>query len=251
MEKSLVVYATRAGSSKVIAEKIADIIGCETVSVKSCKQSMIYAVDNVIFVGCIRMNYIYKYKKFAINMNLNSKHLITVAVGMTYPDTEFIKHVEEKNHHDNNADSYSFAYLQGAFDLQTVKSKLERFLMVKLAENVEGKDASYIKSESERNMLACVKAPHNFFRNHHVAPIVGLIDSELSARIPMTLQMEYDDDGVEIPAIRPCVLDMSVSDIELSDIELSDIDVCDTPVIDTDMSDIDVCDNHDDACQPE
>ena len=208
MEKSLVVYATRAGSSKIIAERIADALQCEVVSVKKCKQNMIYDASNIIYIGGIRMNIIYKYKKFALNMNLNNKRLITVAVGLTYPEQELIEHIELKNHHDINASVYEFAYLQGAFDIDKVKTKLEKLLLEKLADGVVKKGADYIRSASEKNIVKCVAKPHNFFRNHHIAPILNIIDENLGSRIPMTLQMEYDDEGVALPQSRLCVLDM-------------------------------------------
>ena len=207
MDKTLVVYATRAGSSKVIAQWIANALQCDTLPVSKCKQSMINCVDNVIYIGCIRMNTIYKYKKFASKMDLKGKSLITVAVGMTYPEQEFIKHLAEKNHHDISADEYEFAYLQGAFDMDKVNTKMEKFMLNLLADSIDKKGVDYQMTKSEKSIVNCVKSPQRFMRTQHILPIVSLIDPEKAKFIPMLLIMEYDEEGNDMSAPRPCVLE--------------------------------------------
>lgn len=207
MDKTLVVFATRAGSSKVIARWIADALQCDIVPVSECKQLMINNVDNTIYVGGIRMNSIYKYKKFVSKMSLENKRLITVAVGMTYPEKEFIKHLAVKNHHHINANEHEFAYLQGAFDITKVKTKMERVMLNMLADSIDKKGAAYDMTKSEKCIVNCMNSPQTFMRTQHISPIVNLIDVEKSKCIPMLLIMEYDEEGNDMSAPRPCVLE--------------------------------------------
>ncbi len=206
MDKSLVVYATRAGTSKDIAESIANVLQCEAVAVNKCKQKMIYEVKNIIYVGGIRMNIMYKYKRFVSNMNLQSKKLVTVAVGMTYPTLDFIRLVARKNNHDINASEHVFTYLQGAFDLAKVKTRMEKFLLVKLAENIENKfTESGTISDSEKVLLDSVKTPAKYFRNNHLVPVIEIIDIDRAGCIPVNLMIEYDKEGNIVSYDRPCI----------------------------------------------
>ena len=129
MGRTVVLYASRYGTTERYAKEIAQRLGCEAVNVKQWKQQRFSDYDTVIFGGSLYASAIRGVKALTKHEALlDGKRLIVFTVGMAAPDSPTLEQVWAQNFSPDMQRRIAFFHLRGAIDYARL-SPLHRLMM--------------------------------------------------------------------------------------------------------------------------
>lgn len=129
MGKTVVLYATRYGTTERYAQEIASRLGCEAVNVKRWKAERFRDYDTVVFGGPLYGGAIRGVKAITQHeAELAGKRLVVFTVGMAKEDAPSLTGMRESNFGQTLRERIAFFHLRGAMDYGRL-SPLHRAMM--------------------------------------------------------------------------------------------------------------------------
>lgn len=159
--KSVVIYKSKTGYTKVYAEWIAEALDCDIKEQKDIKTGELADYDTIIFGGGIYVGGIAGIKLITKNYDaLKSKNLLVWATGLTPEDDEEVTKMWEKNFNEDQLSHIRTFYLRGGFDFNKLGAKDKLFMkafrkmLEKEKEPKPGMDG-FLKSFHEPQDFSC------------------------------------------------------------------------------------------------
>lgn len=129
MGRTVVLYASRYGTTERYAREIAQGLGCEAVSVERWKPRRFSDYDTVIYGGSLYASAIRGVKALTKHAALlEGKRLIVFTVGMAAADSPSLEQVRAQNFAPAMRARIAFFHLRGAMDYARL-SPLHRLMM--------------------------------------------------------------------------------------------------------------------------
>lgn len=172
--KTVVIYKSKTGFTKIYAEWIAKELSADIFDVAKVDANILMTYDTVIYGGSLHAVGIIGVKFIKENLDkLKDKKVVVFATGASPWKEEAINEVRNKNFTPEQQKYIRFFYLRGGFDYSKLKS-VDKVLMTLLKWKLKRKKDL---SSNERDMLAAYDKPINFTRKDNIDEIIAYVNS--------------------------------------------------------------------------
>lgn len=172
MEKTVVIYKSKHGSTEKYARWIGEELSCPVVSTKEFSRKDFALYDNIIFGGCVHAGGIMGFDLIKKNIrHLEGKKVVVFAVGLNVMQKETRMQLREINFDKKRLQSLTCYYCPGAYDPAKIKG-LDSALMKMMTNMIEGKKPSEITDE-DRLLLKQVEEGADLTDKKYIEPIIA------------------------------------------------------------------------------
>lgn len=171
-KKTVVVYSSKTGYTKIYADWIAQELKCEALDASKVKVADLLSYDTIIYGGGVYASSINGAKIITKNFNdLKNRKLIIFAVGSSPVNDENTKKLHEFNIPEEQRKDISFYYLRGGFDYNRL-SPFYKFMMT-IFKSVLKKSKN--PTEDQKDMIANFKVPQNYTKKENIEAILQTV----------------------------------------------------------------------------
>lgn len=173
-KKTVVIYKSKTGFTKIYADWIAQELKCEVFEASNVKVTDLSGYDTIIYGGGIYASSINGAKMITKNYNdLKDKKIIVFAVGSAPASDDNTKNLREFNIPAEQRNDISLFYLRGGFDYSRL-SPMNKFLMTIFKTMLKKSK----RPENDRNdFIEKFKVPQNFTNKTNIEPILQTVRS--------------------------------------------------------------------------
>ncbi|MBR6529696.1 MAG: hypothetical protein IKT62_06630 [Firmicutes bacterium] len=173
MERTVVIYKSKHGSTKQYAEWIGEELDCPVIEEKDFSKKDFDKYDNIIFGGCVQAGGIQGFDLIKKNMRwgrLDDKKIVTFAVGLNVMQKETRMQLREINFDKSYVERMTCYYCPGAYKPEEIKG-IDAGIMKLMVKMLEGKDPLEM-TEDDKKLLEAVKKGANYVDRKYIEPIV-------------------------------------------------------------------------------
>ncbi len=171
MNKVVVVYKSKYGSTKQYAEWIAEETQGDLFEASAIKGDMLVKYDTIIYGGGMYAVGILGFKMIRSNyQQLKDKKIIVFSVGLSKESPEAIHHIKENNFSEEMRENVEFYMLRGAMNFEKL-SFTDKMMMKALKKKIQKKDPEAL-SEEEQGILDCCDNPVSMMDRETIQTIV-------------------------------------------------------------------------------
>ena len=172
MDRTVVIYKSKHGSTKQYAEWIGEELDCPVIAEKDFSKKDFDNYDNIIFGGCVQAGGIMGFDLIKKNMRrLENKKIVTFAVGLNVMQKETRMQLREINFDKKRVERMTCFYCPGAYKPEEIKG-IDAGIMKMMISMLEGKGALEM-TEDEKKLLDAVKNGANYVDRKYIEPIVN------------------------------------------------------------------------------
>lgn len=172
MEKTIVIYKSKHGSTQKYAQWIGEELDCPVVKAEKFLKKDFPLYDNIIFGGGVQAGGIMGFDLIKKNMRkLRGKKVITFAVGLNVMEPETRMQLREINFDKPQVKSMTCYYCPGAYNPEEVKG-IDKGIIKMMINMLEAKTPSQM-TENDRNLLKAVKEGADLIDRKYIEPIVA------------------------------------------------------------------------------
>lgn len=174
MERTVVIYKSKHGSTKQYAEWIGEELECPVISADDFSKKDFVNYDNIIYGGCVQAGGIQGFdliKKAMRWGRLDGKKVITFAVGINIMQKETRMQLREINFDKSYVERMTCFYCPGAYKPEEIKG-IDAGIMKLMVKMLEGKDASEM-TEDDKRLLDAVHNGANYVDRKYIEPIIN------------------------------------------------------------------------------
>lgn len=174
MERTVVIYKSKHGSTKQYAEWIGEELDCPVIEEKDFSKKDFDKYDNIIFGGCVQAGGIQGFDLIKKNMRwgrLDDKKIVTFAVGLNVMQKETRMQLREINFDKSYVERMTCYYCPGAYKPEEIKG-IDAGIMKLMVKMLEGKDPLEM-TEDDKKLLEAVKKGANYVDRKYIEPIVN------------------------------------------------------------------------------
>ena len=173
MERTVVIYKSKHGSTKQYAEWIGEELDCPVIEEKDFSKKDFDKYDNIIFGGCVQAGGIQGFDLIKKNRRwgrLDDKKIVTFAVGLNVMQKETRMQLREINFDKSYVERMTCYYCPGAYKPEEIKG-IDAGIMKLMVKMLEGKDPLEM-TEDDKKLLEAVKKGANYVDRKYIEPIV-------------------------------------------------------------------------------
>ena len=172
MDRTVVIYKSKHGSTKQYAEWIGEELDCPVIAEKDFSKKDFDKYDNVIFGGCVQAGGIMGFDLIKKNMRrLEEKKIVTFAVGLNVMQKETRMQLREINFDKKRVERMTCFYCPGAYKPEEIKG-IDVGIMKMMISMLESKGALEM-TEEDKKLLDAVKNGANYVDRKYIEPIVN------------------------------------------------------------------------------
>ena len=172
MERTVVIYKSKHGSTRQYAEWIGEELDCPVIEDKDFSKRDFEKYDNVIFGGCVQAGGILGFDLIKKNMRrLQNKKIVTFAVGLNVMQKETRMQLREINFDKRSVEKMTCFYCPGAYKPEEIKG-IDAGIMKLMVRMLEGKPYTEV-TEDDKKLLDAVKNGANYVDRKYIEPIVN------------------------------------------------------------------------------
>jgi menaquinone-dependent protoporphyrinogen IX oxidase len=170
-----VIYSSKSGNTKKLAEWIADDLNSKAVPVKDINLKDLSPYDTIIYGGGLYMSKIDGIKFIKKNLKkLEGKRIIVFASGLTENEPTLIREMKEKNFTNEELGTIMFFYIKGSFNLEKLPFK-ERMMMKMVKKMMkEGEDLK----DDERMLLDALNGKVDDIDRKNIIPLIQYVKGQ-------------------------------------------------------------------------
>lgn len=175
MEKTVVIYKSKYGSTKQYSKWIAEKLNCDLLEEKNVNENGLISYDKIIFGGGLYASGINGISVITKNFNkIKDKKLVVFTVGLADPDKEEqFTSILDKNFTDEMKKRIKIFHLRGGINYKTL-SIVHKTMMAMLVSVMKKKKEEEL-SEDDKLMLQTYGTEISFIDNEKINPIVSYI----------------------------------------------------------------------------
>ena len=173
MERTVVIYKSKHGSTKQYAEWIGEELDCPVIEEKDFSKKDFDKYDNIIFGGCVQAGGIQGFDLIKKNRRwgrLDDKKIVTFAVGLNVMQKETRMQLREINFDKSYVERMTCYYCPGAYKPEEIKG-IDAGIMKLMVKMLEGKGPLEM-TEDDKKLLEAVKKGANYVDRKYIEPIV-------------------------------------------------------------------------------
>lgn len=172
--KSIVVYQSKTGFTKIYANWIAEAFSCDVVELRHSKSYDFQQYDTIFYGGSLYASGVLGYKKFLRSMTPNGRQKVIVfAVGATPLTATLENELTLANISKNHQTFTQLFYLRGGFHFEKLNF-FDRLLMTLMKKRIQSKPEDK-RTPDERGMLAAYDTPLNFTSKKNLQPLITYV----------------------------------------------------------------------------
>ena len=172
MDRTVVIYKSKHGSTKQYAEWIGEELDCPVIAEKDFSKKDFDKYDNIIFGGCVQAGGIMGFDLIKKNMRrLENKKIVTFAVGLNVMQKETRMQLREINFDKKRVERMTCFYCPGAYKPEEIKG-IDAGIMKLMISMLESKGALEM-TEDDKKLLDAVKNGANYVDRKYIEPIVN------------------------------------------------------------------------------
>ena len=174
MDRTVVIYKSKHGSTKQYAQWIGEELDCPVIDVKDFNKKDFNNYDNIIFGGCIQAGGIQGFELIKKAMRwgrLDGKKVVTFAVGLNVMQKETRMQLREINFDKPYVEKMTCFYCPGAYKPEEI-SGIDAGIMKMMTKMLESKN-SLEMTEDDLKLLDAVKKGANYVDRKYIEPIVN------------------------------------------------------------------------------
>ncbi len=174
MERTVVIYKSKHGSTKQYAEWIGEELDCPVIDAKDFNKKDFANYDNIIFGGCVQAGGIQGFELIKKAMRwgrLDGKKVVTFAVGLNVMQKETRMQLREINFDKSYVEKMICFYCPGAYNPELIKG-IDAGIMKVMLSMLESKGILNM-TEDEKTLLKDVKNGANYVDRKYIEPIVN------------------------------------------------------------------------------
>ena len=172
MDRTVVIYKSKHGSTKQYAEWIGEELDCPVIAEKDFSKKDFDKYDNIIFGGCVQAGGIMGFDLIKKNMRrLEEKKIVTFAVGLNVMQKETRMQLREINFDKKRVERMTCFYCPGAYKPEEIKG-IDAGIMKMMISMLERKGALEM-TEEDKKLLDAVKNGANYVDRKYIEPIVN------------------------------------------------------------------------------
>lgn len=173
MDKTIVIYQSKYGSTRKYANWLAELLKCEAVERKQFKPKQFKNYDTVIYGGCVYASGIKGLSLLRDNADaLKEKRVICFAVGAAPFDDNLIDGLIKKNM-TGSLEGIKLFYCRGAIDMQKLKG-FDKMIMNMFHTMVSKKDPAALEP-SEASFLDNLNNGGDWTDKNNLIPLLNYI----------------------------------------------------------------------------
>ena len=178
--KSVVIYKSKTGYTKMYAEWIAEALGCHAREQNDIDAGELMDYDTIIFGGGIYASGIAGIKLITKNYDaLKDKNLLVWATGLTPEEDEEVAKMWEKNFNEEQLSHIRTFYLRGGFDFNKLGIK-DKLLMKAFRKMLEKEKEPRPGMEG---FLESFHEPQDYRNKDNIRELIGYV-REISSFAP-------------------------------------------------------------------
>ncbi len=172
MERTVVIYKSKHGSTKKYAQWIGEELDCPVIEHKDFKKSDFVNYDNIIYGGHVQAGGIMGFELIKRNMRrLQDKKIVVFAVGLNVMEKENRMQLREINFDKRRVERMTCFYCPGAYKPEEITG-IDAGIMKLMVRMLEGKPATEM-TESDKALLDAVKNGADLVDKKYIEPIVA------------------------------------------------------------------------------
>ena len=172
MDKTIVVYKSKHGSTEKYARWIGEELDCPVVSEKDFQRKNFSLYDNIIFGGCVHAGGILGFDLIKKNIrHLEGKKIVIFVVGLNVMHQDTRMQLREINFNKNGLNKLTCYYCPGSYDPSSVKG-IDAAIMKMMINMLEKKKPEEV-TEDDRRLLAGVTEGIDLTDRKYIEPIVA------------------------------------------------------------------------------
>lgn len=172
MDRTVVIYKSKHGSTKQYAEWIGEELDCPVIAEKEFSKKDFEKYDNIIFGGCVQAGGIMGFDLIKKNMRrLEDKKIVTFAVGLNVMQKETRMQLREINFDKKRVERMTCFYCPGAYKPEEIKG-IDAGIMKMMVSMLESK-GDLEMTEDDKKLLDAVKNGANYVDRKYIEPIVN------------------------------------------------------------------------------
>lgn len=172
MERTIVIYKSKYGSTEKYAKWIGEELDCPVKAAKDFARKDFVLYDNIIFGGCVHAGGIMGFDLIKKNMRrLEGKKIVIFAVGLNVMQKETRMELREINFDKNQVKGLTCYYCPGAYDPSVIKG-IDSGIMKMMINMLESKKAGQVTDE-DRQLLQNVLKGADLTDRKYIEPIVA------------------------------------------------------------------------------
>jgi len=172
MERTVVIYKSKRGSTKQYAEWIGEELQCPVISEKDFSKKDFANYDNIIYGGHVQAGGIMGFDLIKKNMRrLQDKKLVIFAVGLNVMSKETRMQLREINFDKKSVERITCYYCPGAYNPESIKGN-DAAIMKMMISMLEGKPYAE-RTEEDAILLEAVKNGANYVDKKYIEPIIN------------------------------------------------------------------------------
>lgn len=172
MERTVVIYKSKYGSTERYARWIGEDLDCPVIKAEDFSKKDFEKYDNIIFGGCVHAGGIMGFdliKKAA--RHLQDKKIVVFAVGLNIMNKETRMQLREINFDKKRVAGMTCYYCPGAYDPDVIKG-IDAPIMKMMVSMLEDKSPQET-TEDDRKLLEGVKNGIDMVDRQYIEPIVA------------------------------------------------------------------------------
>ncbi len=170
MEKTVVIYKSKNGSTEKYAGWIAEELNCDVVKAEDFSKGDFEKYDNIIYGGWVHAGGIVGFDLIKKNVRrLREKKVVIFAVGLNIMNSEARMQLRDINFSKRKVKGLTCYYCPGAYDPNSVKG-LDAGIMKMMVNILEGKKDSE-KTPDDEKLLDAVKNGADMVDRKYIEPI--------------------------------------------------------------------------------
>ena len=174
MERTIVIYKSKHGSTKQYAHWIGEELDCPVVEDKDFSKKDFEKYDNIIFGGCVQAGGILGFdliKKAMRWGRLDGKKIVIFAVGLNVMQKETRMQLREINFDKWYVEKMTCFYCPGAYKPEEIKG-IDAGIMKMMTKMLESKSPEEMTKE-DTELLEAVKKGASYVDRKYIEPIVN------------------------------------------------------------------------------
>lgn len=172
MERTVVIYRSKHGSTEKYARWIGEELNCPAIDAKEFRRKDFALYDNIIFGGCVHAGGIMGFELIKKNIrHLEGKKIVVFAVGLNVMQKETRMQLREINFDKKQVKGMTCYYCPGAYDPSRIKG-IDSALMKMMVNMLESKKPSEV-TEADRELLMQIAQGVDLVDRKYIEPIVA------------------------------------------------------------------------------
>lgn len=172
MERTVVIYRSKHGSTQQYAQWIGEELQCPVIPDKDFSKRDFENYDNIIFGGCVQAGGIMGFDIIKKNMRrLKEKKIVVFAVGLNVMQKETRMQLREINFDKKSVERMTCFYCPGAYKPEEIKG-IDAGIMKLMINMLESKGTLEMTDE-DKELLHAVKNGADYVDKKYIEPIVN------------------------------------------------------------------------------